>query len=87
MLLQEILAAKPEITTWAELYEYSEQCRIPRVMPIGERQGVKGMTLDKAVEYDPSFADWCLRQEFVDAYLKKGLRQAIERANEKWGIA
>lgn len=79
LLLEGILAAKPDITTWSQLYAYSEQCRIPRTMPIGEKQGVKGLTLDEAVEYDMGFVDWCLRQSFVDDYLKTGLRQAIER--------
>lgn len=80
LLLQEILEAKPEITTWAQLYEFSEACRIPRLMPIGEKQGVKGLTLDEAVDADPGFVDWCLRQSFIDDYLKTGLRKAIQRA-------
>lgn len=86
-LLDCILAARPEITTWSQLYEYSEACRIPRVMPIGEKQGVKGLTLDEAVEMDGGFVDWCLRQSFVDDYLKRGLREAIQRVNEKWNAA
>lgn len=86
LLLEKILEAKPEITTWSALYAYSEQCRIPRVMPIGERQGVKGMTLDEALEFDPSFVDWCLRQDWLDPYLRKGLEQAIARANQRWGV-
>lgn len=83
VLLEKILEAKPEITTWSQLYAYSEQCRIPRVMPIGEKQGVKGLTLDEAVDYDPGFCEWCLRQAFIDEYLKTGLRQAFERANQR----
>lgn len=84
ILLEHILEAKPEITTWSQLYAYSEACRIPRVMPIGEKQGVKGMTLDEAVEADAGFCMWCLRQAFIDDYLKEGLRQAIARVEERW---
>lgn len=84
LLLEKILDERPEIETWSQLYAYSEACRIPRVMPIGEKQGVKGMTLDEAVDYDPGFCEWCLRQAFIDEYLKTGLRQAFERANQRW---
>lgn len=76
-LLEQILAAKPEITTWSQLYAYSEACRIPRVMPIGEKQGVKGLTLAEAVEYDTGFVYWCLRQDWLDPYLRKGLELAL----------
>lgn len=76
-LLEAILEAKPEITTWSQLYAYSEQCRIPRTMPIGERQGVKGLTLAEAVEMDPGFVQWCLNQPWLDPYLAEGLRQAV----------
>ena len=84
VLLEKILDERPEISTWSQLHEYSEACRIPRVMPIGEKQGVKGMTLDEAVEYDLGFVNWCLRQDWIDDYLRKGLEQAIERVNAKW---
>lgn len=87
ILLERILATRPEITTWSQLYAYSEQCRIPRVMPIGEKQGLKGLTLDEAVEADPGFCDWCLRQDWLDPYLAEGLRQAIKRMHAKWGAA
>lgn len=81
VLLEYILDARPEITTWSQLYAYSEQCRIPRVCPIGKH---KGMPLDELVDYDPNYVDWMLRQDWLDAYLRKGLEQAIARANEKW---
>lgn len=84
ILLEHILEARPEITTWSQLYAYSEQCRIPRTMPIGDKQGLKGLTLDEAVEADPGFVDWCLRQAWIDPYLAEGLRQAIDRARAPW---
>lgn len=86
-LLERILAAKPEITTWSALYEYSEACRIPRTMPLGEKQGVKGMMLDEAVEADRGFVDWCLRQDWIDDYLRRGLNAAILRVEAKWNAA
>lgn len=86
-LLEHILSAKPEIETWSALWEYSEACRIPRTMPLGEKQGVKGMTLDEAVEADGGFVDWCLRQDWIDDYLRRGLNEAIARVEEKWNAA
>jgi exodeoxyribonuclease X len=84
LLLDEIIAEAPvPLTTWTELYAYSEACRIPLRMPIGEKQGLKGLKLDEAVDVDPGFVDWCLRQDWIDDYLRKGLEQAIERSQEK----
>jgi hypothetical protein len=53
-------------------------------MPIGDKQGLKGMPLDEAYEADPGFIGWCLRQDWIDDYFRKGLEQAIERVNRKW---
>jgi hypothetical protein len=53
-------------------------------MPIGEKQGLKGLTLDEAYEQDPGFVDWCLRQSWLDDYLRKGLKAAIARVDAKW---
>lgn len=82
VLLHYILKARPEIETWSQLWAYSEECRIPRVMPLGVQQGVKGVTIDEAVRIDPSFCEWCLEQHFVDEYLKRGIRRAFERMRE-----
>jgi exodeoxyribonuclease X len=85
VLLEHILRDVPQpIETWSELYAYSEACRIPRVMPIGDKQGLKGMPLDEAYEADPGFIGWCLRQDWIDDYFRKGLEQTIERAEAKW---
>jgi exodeoxyribonuclease X len=86
-LLEKILEAKPEIETWSALWEYSEACRIPRTMPIGEKQGLKGMLLDEAVEADLGFVQWCLRQDWIDDYLRRGLNEAIARVDAKWNAA
>jgi exodeoxyribonuclease X len=87
VLLGEILIARPELTTWSGLWAYSEACRIPRTMPIGERQGYKGMLLDDVVEADIGFVEWCLRQSWLDEYLRRGLNEAIARVEAKWNAA
>ena len=75
LLLEQILLASPvAVATWSELYHYSEQCRIPRVLPFGKH---KGMPLDELVDYDPGYVDWCLRQDWLDEYLRKGLLLAL----------
>lgn len=83
-LLDTILRDAPKtIATWSELHRYSEECRIPRVMPIGDKQGLKGMSLDDAYRTDPGFVNWCLRQSWIDPYFAKGLEQAIERVENR----
>lgn len=51
-------------------------------MPIGEKQGLKGLLLSEAVDADPGFIDWCFRQSWLDPYLRKGLENAIAAAND-----
>jgi exodeoxyribonuclease X len=82
-LLEEILS-ETGITSWQALWEYSEQCRVPRVLAFGK---YKGTTLDELVEIDGGYVDWLLRQDWTDEYLVKGLHQAIKRMNEKWSGA
>jgi exodeoxyribonuclease X len=79
LLLQAIIETKG-ITTWSELYALSEASRIPLRMPIGEKQGLKGLTLDEVVQTDVSFMYWALRQDWLDDYLRLGIEQAIDRA-------
>jgi exodeoxyribonuclease X len=71
-LLKHILALKPEITTWNELWRYSEACRIPRTCPFKRWEGV----LLEEMEY--SAISWCLRQDFIDPYFRKGLEQVLD---------
>lgn len=81
LLLQEIIETK-NVRTWSELYELSEACRIPLVMPLGDKQGVKGLTLAEAYAADPGFVGWCLRQDWLDPYLRLGLERVIEAVRQ-----
>lgn len=72
-LLRHILALKSDVRTWAQLWEYSEQCRIPMFCPFKNRAGIK------LVDLDDSYIDWCLSQDWIDAYLRKGLEQIVEQ--------
>lgn len=80
LLLTDILAKKPEITTWRALWEFSEECRIPRTCPM---QKYKGVPLDELVDIDPGFASWALRLPDLDPYYRRGLERAFERQHER----
>jgi exodeoxyribonuclease X len=71
-LLRHILARKPELRTWSALWAYSEECRIPRTCPMAKYRGVLLEDLDRG------FIWWCLRQDFIDPYYRKGLERVIE---------
>lgn len=81
-LLEAILALKPEIRTWSALWNYSEECRIPRTCPMKKFEGVP---LDDLVRHEPGFVDWCLRQSWLDSYFRKGLLRAIDAAYRDGG--
>jgi exodeoxyribonuclease X len=70
-LLTHILQAKMEITTWSALWEYSEECRIPIYCPMKRWEG------QKLEEMDDSAIGWCLRQEWLDPYLRKGFERVM----------
>lgn len=72
-LLSHILRLKPEITTWNALWHYSESCRIPRTCPFKRWEGVL------LEEMDYSAIDWCLRQDWLDPYFRKGLDQVLQQ--------
>lgn len=73
LLLKHILAEKPEITTWSALYAFSEEARIPIYMPMKKWEGVK------LVNMEDSAISWCLRQDWLDSYLRKGLERVLEQ--------
>lgn len=75
-LLTFILNAKPEIETWAALYEFSEQSRIPLRMPITKARG------ELLTDIDDGLLLWCLKQDWLPGehpYLYNGLSQEYER--------
>lgn len=71
-LLAHILLAKPEIKTWTQLWEYSEECRIPLTCPMKRYEGVLLEDLDRGFVY------WCLNQSWLDPYFRKGLMRVLE---------
>lgn len=72
-LLTHILRLKPEITTWNALWHFSEACRIPRTCPFKRWEGVL------LEDMDYSSIDWCLRQDWLDPYFRKGLNQVLQQ--------
>lgn len=76
VILFAILDAHSEIKTWNELWEFSEQCRIPLVCPFQKHRGTP------LSELDDDYIDWCLRQHWIDPYLRKGLEQVMDDRNE-----
>jgi len=72
ILLQHILALKPEITTWSRLWAYSEQCRIPRTCPLKRWDGVL------LEDMDDGAINWCLDQPWLDPYFRKGLENVMQ---------
>jgi exodeoxyribonuclease X len=75
-ILSAILEARPEIRTWSALWNFSEECRIPRTCPMKKFEGVP---LDELVENEAGFVDWCLRQSWLDPYFRRGLEREIEK--------
>jgi exodeoxyribonuclease X len=72
LLLTHILRLKPEITTWSELWAYSEECRIPRTCPMKKYEGVL------LADLDDGFINWCLNQSWLDPYYRKGLERVLD---------
>ncbi len=72
-LLRRILALNPEIETWSQLWEYSEECRIPRTCPLKRWDGV---LLD---DMETGAIRWCLDQHWLDPYFHKGLERVMEK--------
>lgn len=81
-LLQAILNRQPEIKTWSQLWAFSERCRVPLRMPIGQNQGYKGMLISEVAEIDPGFCHWCLRQDWIDDYLRTAINRVLGYAED-----
>lgn len=71
-LLKLILAQKPDITTWSALHAYSDECRIPLYCPMKRWEG------QLLTEMDDGAINWCLRQDFIDPWYRKGLERVME---------
>ena len=59
------------IQTIKELYEVSEDARIPRVINFGKHRGTA------IVDLPSDYVSWLLRQEDLDPYLKKALEKKM----------
>ena len=75
-LLRHILLVKPDIRTWSTLHAFSEECRIPRTCPMKKYEGVLLEDLDDGLIV------WCLRQDFIDPYYRKGLERVMAKRRE-----
>ena len=58
---------KEDVSTIELLWEFSEKCRIPTIMPFGKHKG----EAIKTIPYD--YKQWLKRQDAVDPYLLKAL--------------
>ena len=67
-LLRFILKEKTELKSWGDIWRFSEEARIPDIMPFGKHKG----TAIKDLPGD--YKDWLLKQSDVDKYLKIALR-------------
>lgn len=72
-ILNSILALRPEIKTWPQLWEFSEECRIPRTCPHKRYEGVPLEDLDYG------YIRWALDQEWLDPYFRKGLERVVSK--------
>ena len=74
LLLWHILKDMPTpINRWSALWEFSEECRIPRTCPMKRYEGVP------LAELDLGFVDWCLAQHWLDPYFRKGLERVVKQ--------
>lgn len=67
VLLREILALMPCVTTFEALYLASEDARLPTVMPYGKHKGVP------IAQVPMDYRAWLLKQPDVDEYLRAAL--------------
>ena len=72
-LLEKILEARPEIHTWSALYAFSEEARIPSVMPMGRNKGAL------IAELESGEIEWYLDRSFIDQYLRKAFENELVR--------
>lgn len=80
-LLLDILNKRPEISTWSALWQFSEECRVPLTMPMARWRGIK------LVDMEQSAIDWCLRQDWIDPYLRIGLERVCDQRFPRSSLA
>lgn len=58
--------------TWEALYQFSENARVPRYWTFGKHK-------DSPIQgTDAGYLGWCLRQDFIDEYVKAACRLALK---------
>lgn len=67
-LLALILNERPRVTTWEEIWQWSEVARVPTVMSFGKHKGQRIADLPR------DYVAWLLRQDDIDPYLIRALR-------------
>lgn len=60
---------KTGVSTMEELYQFSEEARIPKIMHFGKHRG------KALIDLEPSYISWLLNQQDLDPYLRKALNQ------------
>lgn len=68
----ESIVIETRVKSFEELYQLSEQARIPEVMMFGKHKGTK------ISELDFGYIEWFLRQPDIDPYLKKAFINRLE---------
>ncbi len=59
---------QPTLTTWEELWRYSERARIPEIMPFGKHRGMP------IADLPSDYKAWLLRQDGLDPYVKMAVQ-------------
>lgn len=73
-LLRQILVQHP-VATWEELWVFSENCRVPKVMPFGKHRGVP------IADLDPDYIRWATRNlADLDPYLRQAFQRRLSKA-------
>ena len=67
-LLRFILKEKSELKSWGDIWRFSEEARIPDIMPFGKHKGIAIKDLPQ------DYKEWFLKQGDIDKYLKIALR-------------
>lgn len=70
-VLRRIAEQVPDFNSWEERWRFSEEARVPDVMPFGKHKGLP------MAEVPHDYFDWLLRQPDVDIYLRRAIARAI----------
>lgn len=72
-LLFHIWSLKPEIETMEQMWQFSEESRIPVIWAFGKHKGTR------VDETDTGYLKWCLRQPDMDQYVKLACSRALAK--------